>query len=98
MSDYETRKGKLALIKYDDDLASNIRTIIKVEKLIIPNYYDINVDEDVIEFFEYYKHYVIVDNNVYKVLENKDLEDYDISDLSDFRSFTNKIENLSQFI
>ena len=78
MSDYETKKGTLQRLQITpielfEDYVSNGGTT--------PKYY--NMPDDIIEFIneELDEEYLIINNKVYKILEQKDLFDDDIYEI-----------------
>lgn len=71
MSDYESHKGKITLVKTELSNEEFAKQIVGVE---LPKYYDnfIEVIKDNIEKYPYY----FYDNKIYKI-ENKELDPYD---------------------
>lgn len=78
MSDYETRVGKIK--KMDGDFEDIIMEISMLKP--IPKYYDKNDFHDIIDFVrnEFNDEFIINDKEVYKVIEDKNLEDEDLFD------------------
>lgn len=92
MSDYETRVGKIKKITPEDGWSTidMIRWVITDRALKIPDYYDEKSDEDLKEFFrcELGDTFPIINDVLYEVVEDKNLDDYDLFEASENKDGT----------
>lgn len=84
MSEYEHVKGKIQKIKFlNCDFEENCRQVL-LENDIVPDP-DYSGDEEPYQMQlddELYKEVIIYNNNLYKVIESEDVDDYDIFEAS----------------
>lgn len=72
MSEYESHKGKLKKVDFEDiSLAKKCKSILELEEVKVPEYYNLEKEEDCIECIQdnLDEEYVIYNNDIFKVVE-----------------------------